>query len=105
MSKNSSIRLVYFGNGFGTENNWNNATETSIEAGYNCVYTRAFVSMEMSENIIFKAKIASVELTKWILKCVLKCNAWNVFQIGKLWPIMEQNLCSKKLTEPMLKSE
>lgn len=55
---------MYFGNGFGTENDWNNATEMSIEARYSCVYTRAFVSMEMSENIIFRAQIASIELTK-----------------------------------------
>lgn len=64
MSKNSSACLMYFGNGFGTENNWNNATETSIEPRYSCVYTSAFVSMEMSENIIFRAQIASIELTK-----------------------------------------
>lgn len=55
---------MYFANGFGTENNWNNATETSIEARYSCVYTGAFVSMEMSENIIFRAQIASIDLTK-----------------------------------------
>lgn len=64
MSKTSSVSLVLFGNGFGTENDWNNATEMSIEARYSCVYTRASVSMEMSENIIFRAQIASIELTK-----------------------------------------
>lgn len=64
MSENSSVCLIYFGNGFGTENNWNNATEMSIAARYSCVYTRAFVSMEMSENILFRAQIASRELTK-----------------------------------------